>query len=71
MHDSYHSPLLLLSLYLSWIPRMTLTISPFSNYMSLTGYWVTFNGSSLFIHFVCYHISPPLWFHYSILDCVV
>jgi len=42
---------------------MTLTIVPlFSNYMSLTGYWVTANGSLLSIPFVLYfpivHHSP-------------
>jgi len=46
---------------------MTLTMfALFSNYMSLTGYWVTFNGSSsLSIPFVFYFslfiaLSSPL-----------
>jgi len=61
MHDSYStSSLVSLAFSLSWIPRMTLTIFPFSNYMSLTGYWVTVNGSSLSIPFVFCYIFHPL-----------
>ena len=55
MHDFPPPPLLLsLSLSVFWIPRMTFTPPSrflFSNYMSLTGYRATVNGSSLFIPF--------------------